>query len=207
MERQITFCTRSWNIGCQVIPFLTQNSGTSTELGLEVTPTRESRENCNWSAWCLPEWSAGNGCNEKMHDDVIKWKHFRRYWPFHRSPAYSPHKGHWRGALVFSLTCTWTKVWTNNRDAGDLRCHRSHYGVTVMAYYFTRLKYHRFSTIVWYLFYVVSITPDYYLKFIHLVLKHRYIPRDYVNINYGLLFTAWSLASPSQQQQHYWFAR
>ena len=29
------------------------------------------------------------------HDDVIKWKHFPRYWPFvrgiHRSPANSPH--------------------------------------------------------------------------------------------------------------------
>ena len=35
------------------------------------------------------------------HDDVIKWKHFRRYWPFvwgiHRSPVNSPHKGQWRG--------------------------------------------------------------------------------------------------------------
>ena len=31
-----------------------------------------------------------------FHDDVIKWKHFPRYWPFmrgiHRSPANSPHK-------------------------------------------------------------------------------------------------------------------
>ena len=31
------------------------------------------------------------------HDDVIRWKHFPRYWPFvrgiHRSPVYSPHKG------------------------------------------------------------------------------------------------------------------
>ena len=30
------------------------------------------------------------------HDDVIKWKHSPRYWPFvrgiHRSPANSPHK-------------------------------------------------------------------------------------------------------------------
>ena len=30
-------------------------------------------------------------------DDVIKWKHFARYWPFvreiHRSPVNSPHKG------------------------------------------------------------------------------------------------------------------
>ena len=34
--------------------------------------------------------------------DVIKWKHFPRYWPFvrgiQRSPVNSPHKGQWRGA-------------------------------------------------------------------------------------------------------------
>ena len=44
-----------------------------------------------------------------VHDDVIKWKHFPRYWPFvrgiHRSPVNSPHKGQWRGALMFSLIC------------------------------------------------------------------------------------------------------
>ena len=38
-----------------------------------------------------------------QHDEVIKWKHFPRYWPFvrgiHRSPVNSPHKGQWRGAL------------------------------------------------------------------------------------------------------------
>ena len=32
-----------------------------------------------------------------IHDDVIKWKHFPRYWTFvwgiHRSPVISPHKG------------------------------------------------------------------------------------------------------------------
>ena len=37
---------------------------------------------------------------------VNKWKHFPRYWPFvrgiHRSPVNSPHKGQWRGALMFS---------------------------------------------------------------------------------------------------------
>ena len=37
------------------------------------------------------------------HDDVIKWKHFPRYWPFvrgiHRWPVKSPHKGQWRGAF------------------------------------------------------------------------------------------------------------
>ena len=43
----------------------------------------------------------------QIHDDVIKWKHFPRYWPFvrviHRSPVNSPHKGQWRGALMHSV--------------------------------------------------------------------------------------------------------
>ena len=38
-------------------------------------------------------------------DDVIKWKHCPRHWPFvrgiHRWAVDSPHKGQWRGALMF----------------------------------------------------------------------------------------------------------
>ena len=71
------------------------------------------------------------------HDNVIKWKHFPSYCPFvrgiHRSPLNSPHKGQWRGALMFSLVYILTKGWANNREAGYLRRHRTHYGVTVMA--------------------------------------------------------------------------
>ena len=70
------------------------------------------------------------------HDDVIKWKYFPCYWPFvrgnHRSPANSPHKGRWRGALMFSSICAWINGWLNNREAGDLRRHRAHYGVIAM---------------------------------------------------------------------------
>ena len=70
------------------------------------------------------------------HDDVIKWKHFQRYWPFvrgiRRSPVNSPHKGQWRGALMFSLIWVWINGWVNNREAGDLRRHRAHYDVIVM---------------------------------------------------------------------------
>ena len=40
-----------------------------------------------------------------MHDDVIRWKHFSRYWPFvrgiHWSLVNSPHKGQWHGAWMF----------------------------------------------------------------------------------------------------------
>ena len=71
-----------------------------------------------------------------IHDDVIKWNHFPRYWPFvrriHRSPVNSPHKGQWRGALMFSLICVWINGWVNNREAGDLRRYREHYDVTLM---------------------------------------------------------------------------
>ena len=75
-------------------------------------------------------------CFPCMHDDVIKWKHFPRYWPFvrgiHRSPVNSPHKGQWPRALMFSLICVWINSWVNNREAGDLRRYRAHYDVTVM---------------------------------------------------------------------------
>ena len=71
-----------------------------------------------------------------VHDDVIKWKHFPRYWPFvrgiHRSPVNSPHKGQWRGAFMFSLIFVWINGWVINREAGDLRRYRAHYDVTVM---------------------------------------------------------------------------
>ena len=43
-----------------------------------------------------------------------------------------PHKGQWRGALIFSLICAWTNGWVNNRYVGDLRRHRVHYDATVM---------------------------------------------------------------------------
>ena len=71
-----------------------------------------------------------------LHEDVIKWKHFPRYWPFvlgiHRSPVNSPHKGQWPGALMFSLICARINGRVNNGEVGDLKCHRAHYDVIVM---------------------------------------------------------------------------
>ena len=58
---------------------------------------------------------------------------------FPASPVNSPHKGQWRGALMFSLICVWINGWVNNRDAGDLRRYRAHYVVIVM--YFKYLLY------------------------------------------------------------------
>ena len=70
------------------------------------------------------------------NDYVIKWKHFPRYWPFvrgiHRPTVNSPHKGQWRGALMFCFICAWKNGWVNNGEAGNLRRHRTHYDITEM---------------------------------------------------------------------------
>ena len=71
-----------------------------------------------------------------LYGDVIEWKHFPSYWLFvrgiHRSPVNSPHKGQWRGTLMFSLTCAWPNTWANNEGADDLKGHRAHYDVIAM---------------------------------------------------------------------------
>ena len=67
-----------------------------------------------------------------------QWQHFPPYWPFvreiHRSPVNSPHKGPWRGALMFSLICVWINGWINNGEDGDLKRYRAYYDVTVMSH-------------------------------------------------------------------------
>ena len=77
--------------------------------------------------------------NGGTHDDVIKWKLFPPWRPFlwgiHRSPVNSLHRSQGRGALMFSLIYAWINGWVNNREAGDLRRHHAHYGVTVIIQY------------------------------------------------------------------------
>ena len=87
------------------------------------------------------------------YDDVIKWKHFPRHWPFvrgiHRWPVNSSLKGHARTPLRFSLICARINGWINNREAGDLKRHRAHYDVSVMIcrriYRFQHQKLYRFD--------------------------------------------------------------
>ena len=52
----------------------------------------------------------------------------------HRSPVNSPHKGQWRGALMFSLICTWINGWINNREVGNLRCYCAHDIIVTWSY-------------------------------------------------------------------------
>ena len=104
----------------------------SHDLALDILPTNGDR--CD-----VLITSAYMKCRTGItstHDDVIKWKHFPRYRPFvrgiHRSPVNYPHKGQWRGALMFSLICVWITGWVNNREVGDLRRYRAHYDGSVM---------------------------------------------------------------------------
>ena len=119
----LTFFWFQWrwcpSVGIATHPAILRALSTGTRL---VT-ARSWSLNDNKDTWC-------------MYDDVIKWKHFPRYWPFVReirqSPMNSPQKGQWRGALMFSLICIGTNDWVNNRDAGDLRHNHAHYDVTVI---------------------------------------------------------------------------
>ena len=88
---------------------------------------------------------------DRLYGGVIKWKQFPRYWPFVRGILRSlvnfPHKGQWRGALMFSLIRGWIDGWVNNREAGDLRRHRLHYDVTAMT---SRESYTLFAILLCY---------------------------------------------------------
>ena len=61
-------------------------------------------------------------------------------------PVNSPHKGQWRGVLMFSLICVWINGWVNTREAGDLRRYRGHYDVIIMCRLVARGTIQEFMT-------------------------------------------------------------
>ena len=74
---------------------------------------------------------------------VHKYKNFSKYVPDNKVhganmgfPVKSPHKGQWRGALMFSLICARINGRVNNVEAGDLRRNHAHYDVAVMPRWF-----------------------------------------------------------------------
>ena len=126
----------------------------TTEVFFRENELKMSSAKCRLFRWDLHELNNNMnyiinhvkkyGCLEDptlwvlSHDDVMKWKHFLRYWPFvrgiHRSPVNSPHKGRWRGALMFPLICARINSWVNNGEAGDLTHHRAYYDASVMQF-------------------------------------------------------------------------
>ena len=88
----------------------------------------------SWSQWRIWHIWMDSQMPELItasHDDVIKWKHFPRYWPFVRGiHRWIPHTK----ASDAELWCfLWINSWVNNGEAGNLRCHRPHYDVIVMS--------------------------------------------------------------------------
>ena len=127
------FLNENYIILIQIALEYVANRPVSTTLALiQIMATRRSGHYLNrwWSCLLTHIYATGS------HDDVIKWKHFPRNWPFVRgilrSPVNSPHKGQWRGALMFSLICVWINDWVNSREAGDMRRHYAHYDSSVM---------------------------------------------------------------------------
>ena len=78
------------------------------------------------------------GLASNYHNGVVIYPFLRISWSRHQMETFSmllatcagnspvPHKGQWCRA------CAWINGWVNNREAGDLTCHRAHYDVTVM---------------------------------------------------------------------------
>ena len=100
-------------------------------MNADAVPNTASRNRARINVRWRPNLNRMN-----ILDDVIKWKHFPRYWAFvrgiHLSLVNTHHKGQWRRALMLSVICSWTNSWANNGDAYDCRRHRAHYDVAVM---------------------------------------------------------------------------
>ena len=76
--------------------------------------------------------SCKNGIYQQ-HDDVIKWKHFPRYWPFVRWIPRTPVTRNFDVFFDLSLNKRLSK------QSGDLRRHQTHYDVIVMKIYGTKI--------------------------------------------------------------------
>ena len=94
----------------------------------------------NWPSalWGLNKMAVMLQMTFCTHDDVIKWKHFPRYWPFvrgiHRSPVNSPTKASDTELWCFLSFVPWINAWVNSCEAGDLRHHFPYYDVIVMKF-------------------------------------------------------------------------
>ena len=103
----------------------------------------------------LSDWKILNlNIASLRHDDVNKWYIFRITGPLFgefTGDRWIPlTKVQWRGALMFSLICARANGCANNRDTGDLKCHRGHYDVTVIKPWiqiFSDSQHHNFGVL------------------------------------------------------------
>ena len=109
-------CFESWNLFCMW--HLPKHYGIMRATLLSIS-RKQKRPTRNMPSWWLHQMETFSALLDFMQG-------------IHRPPLTSPHKGQWRGALIFSLICTWTNNWANNGDTRDLRRHRAHHDVTIM---------------------------------------------------------------------------
>ena len=118
---------RVWKLFLAATPFGEHHALSCWQLFGAVTT-------CNATSCC-------NVCNVSINISVNSWwRHqmetFSALLAFCAGnspvPVNSPHKGQWRGALMFTLICAQINDWVNNHEAGDLRRHLDHYDVSVM---------------------------------------------------------------------------
>ena len=101
-----------------------------------------------WFNWCVtayPSNDAGVNLRRSKHANrgALQVRGHQISWWRHQMETFSallalcagnipPHKGQWRGALMFTLVCARINGWVNNREAGDLRRNRALYDVSLM---------------------------------------------------------------------------
>ena len=74
--------------------------------------------------------------NRLQHNDVIKWKHFPRYWHcagiIYWSSVNSPHEGQWRRALTFFFDLRQKKRLSKQSWGWWFETHHAQFDVTIM---------------------------------------------------------------------------
>ena len=121
-------------------------SSLTTQIATSTTSGSASDDTVNSQSLAKQDqiWAKSGRRRRQAHDDAMTspswWRHQMETFSAQLAlcagnspvPVNSPHKGQWRGALMFTLICVWINGWVNNREAGDLRRYRGHYDVIVM---------------------------------------------------------------------------
>ena len=102
-------------------------------------------------------------------------------------PVNSPHKGQWRGTLMFSFICVWITSWVNNRTAGDLRRYRAHYDVSAMKRANIHLRYREPK---WVMFGTDEETSKYCFSSISIIIRFGQTLMMFVTVICTKLFSA-----------------
>ena len=97
-------------------------------------------------------------------------------------PGEFPHKGQWRGALMFSLICASIDGCVNNREAGDLNRHRAHYDVIRMPpdWYFPVQMLVRHKEMVWHFILICDCCQNFTWYICHFSQKYLSIEIRYM---------------------------